>query len=48
MSSRGRGRDAIDVTRKDTGKSETLEEVAVYTVRGDKIAREQFFYVGEH
>jgi len=38
----------FDVTRKATGKSETLEEVAVYTVRGDKIAREQFFYVGDH
>jgi ketosteroid isomerase-like protein len=38
----------FNVVRKDTGKPETLEEVAVYTVRGDKIAREQFFYVGDH
>jgi ketosteroid isomerase-like protein len=36
------------VVRKATGKPETLEEVAVYTVQGDKIAREQFFYEGEH
>jgi hypothetical protein len=36
------------VVRKATGKPETLEEVAVYTVKGDKIAREQFFYEGEH
>ena len=26
----------------------TLEEVGVYTVNGDKITREQFFYDGEH
>ena len=38
----------FDVTRKASGKRETLEEVAVYTMRGDKIAREQFFYEGEH
>ena len=38
----------FEVTRNDTGKNVTLEEVAVYTVRGDKIAREQFFYDGEH
>jgi ketosteroid isomerase-like protein len=38
----------FDVTRKATGKRVTLEEVAVYTLRGDKIAREQFFYEGEH
>jgi ketosteroid isomerase-like protein len=38
----------FNVVRKETGKPETLEEVAVYTVVGDKIAREQFFYEGEH
>jgi hypothetical protein len=38
----------FEVIRKDTGKAETLEEVAVYTVEGDKIAREQFFYEGQH
>jgi hypothetical protein len=38
----------FDVTRNATGENVTLEEVAVYTMRGDKIAREQFFYDGEH
>ena len=38
----------FDVTRKATGKRVTLEEVGVYTVRDDKITREQFFYDGEH
>ena len=36
----------FDVTRKGTGQRATLEEVGVYTVKGDKIAREQFFYTG--
>src|SRR5262245_23838457 len=36
-----------DVTRKATGERATLEEVGVYTVKGDKIAREQFFFSGE-
>ena len=36
-----------EVTRKDTGKPATLEEVAVYTVKNDKITREQFLYVGD-
>ena len=38
----------LDVTPKSTGKRKTLEEVAVYTVKNDKITREQFFYDGEH
>ncbi len=38
----------FQVVRKATGKPETLEEVAVYTVQGVKISREQFFYEGEH
>ena len=38
----------FDVTPKATGKHITLEEVAVYTVKDDKITREQFFYEGEH
>jgi hypothetical protein len=38
----------FNVVRKATGQAATLEEVAVYTVEGDKIAREQFFYEGEH
>lgn len=36
----------FDVTPKATGERKTLEEVAVYTVKGDKITREQFFYEG--
>jgi hypothetical protein len=36
----------FDVTPKATGKPVTLEEVGVYTVEGDKITREQFFYEG--
>ncbi len=38
----------LDITPKATGKRITLEEVGVYTVKGDKITREQFFYDGEH
>ena len=37
----------FDVTPKATGKRITLEEVGVYTVKDDKITREQFFYDGE-
>lgn len=36
----------FEVTPKATGKRTTLEEVAVYTVKDDKITREQFFYEG--
>jgi len=38
----------LDVTPKATGKRTTLEEVGVYTVKNDKITREQFFYDGAH
>jgi hypothetical protein len=38
----------FEVTRKASGKPVTLEEVAVYTVKDDKISREQFYYDGEH
>jgi ketosteroid isomerase-like protein len=38
----------LDITPKVTGKRLTREEVAVYTVKNDKITREQFFYDGEH
>ena len=34
----------FDVTHKATGKRESLREVAVYTVAGDKIVREEFLY----
>lgn len=37
----------FEVTPKATGKRVTLEEVGVYTVKGDKITREQFFYDGD-
>ena len=38
----------LDVTPKATGQRITLEEVGVYTVKNDKITREQFFYDGAH
>jgi ketosteroid isomerase-like protein len=38
----------LDVTRKETGRRLTLQEVGVYTVKDDKITREQFFYDGDH
>jgi hypothetical protein len=37
----------FEVTPKKTGKRTTLEEVGVYTVKGDKITREQFFADGD-
>ena len=39
---------SFDITRKSTGQRETIEEVGLYTVDGDKITREQFFYDGVH
>ena len=38
----------LDVTPKATGKRTILQEVGVYTVKDDKITREQFFYDGAH
>jgi hypothetical protein len=39
----------FDVTRKAKDERATIEEVGLYTVnKDDKIAREQFFYDGEH
>jgi hypothetical protein len=38
----------LDITRKSTGERLTLEEVGLYTVKNDKITREQFFYEGAH
>ncbi len=38
----------LDITPKATGKRKTIDEVGVYTVKNDKITREQFFYDGEH
>jgi hypothetical protein len=36
----------MDVTVKDSGQRMTMDEVALYTVRNGKIAKEQFFYAG--
>ena len=38
----------LDVTPKATGQRITLEEVGFYTVKNDKITREQYFYDGAH
>lgn len=38
----------FEVTPNRTGQRVTIEEVGVYTVKDDKITREQFFYDGEH
>ena len=38
----------LDITRKATGQRVTLEEVGLYTVKNDRIMREQFFYDGDH
>ncbi len=38
----------FELTRKSTGQKMTLEEVGLYTVKNDKITREQFFYDGDH
>ena len=37
----------FDVTPKATGKRNTIEEVGVYTVKDDRITREQFYTDGE-
>ena len=34
----------IDMTTKETGQRGQMQEVAVYTVAGGKIVREEFFY----
>ena len=36
----------VEVAQKATGRRVVLEEVGVYTVKDDKITREQFFYDG--
>lgn len=33
----------IDATMKPTGKRDTMDEIALYTVENDKIVRERFF-----
>jgi ketosteroid isomerase-like protein len=37
---------SFEITPRATGKRVTQEEVGVYTVKGDKITRERFFYAG--
>lgn len=37
----------FEITPKATGKRITAEEVGLYTVKGGKITREQFFYEGK-
>lgn len=37
----------FDITRKDTGKHEQLEEITVYTVKNDLITKEEFFFGGD-
>jgi hypothetical protein len=34
----------LDMTNKESGKRQTMDEVGVYTVRNDKITEERFFY----
>ena len=34
-----------DITNKSDGKRHTMDEAALYTVKDDKIVREEFFYV---
>ncbi|MFD0858664.1 SnoaL-like domain-containing protein [Roseovarius aquimarinus] len=33
----------VEVTQKETGRKMTLSEIAIYTVEGSKIVREEFF-----
>lgn len=34
----------FDVTFKPTGKRQAMDEIGLFTVKGDKIIREEFFY----
>lgn len=36
----------MDVTVKDSGQRMTMDEIGLYTIKGDKIAEERFFYGG--
>ncbi|MEL6233726.1 MAG: nuclear transport factor 2 family protein [Pseudomonadota bacterium] len=36
----------IDATHKASGQRSAMKEVGLYTVTGDKITREEFFYTG--
>ncbi|WP_447969511.1 SnoaL-like domain-containing protein [Nitrospira sp. M1] len=37
----------FDVTPKHTGKRMTIEEIGLYTVEEDKIAKEEFYYAAQ-
>ncbi len=34
----------MDITPKESGQRMTFEEVGIYTVAGDKVVREEFYY----
>ena len=36
----------MDVTEKETGHRQMMDEVGVYTIHGGKIAQERFYYAG--
>jgi hypothetical protein len=36
----------LDITRNSSGERVAIEEVGLYTVKNDKITREEYFYVG--
>jgi hypothetical protein len=38
----------FDITRRATNERATIDEVGLYTVKDDKITREQFYYDGAH
>jgi len=37
----------FEITRKDTGRRESLEEITIYTVKNGLITKEEFFFDGE-
>ena len=36
----------MDMTDKQTGKRQTVQEIGLYTIKNDKIVEERFFYGG--
>ena len=37
---------SFDITNKPSGKRMTMDEIGLFTVKNDKITREEFFYTG--
>lgn len=37
----------FEITRKETGKRESLEEITIYTVKNGLITKEEFFFAGD-